>query len=80
MKDPVEVAIDAPTDTVGTMHHLFLAVHHMDKDKVVASIASGIGKTIVFCQTKRTCDRVEAAAGPRRARRGHPRRPHPGGA
>jgi superfamily II DNA/RNA helicase len=60
MKDPLEVAIDAPTDVVGTMHHLFLAVHHMDKDKVVASIASSIPKVIVFCQTKRTCDRVEA--------------------
>ncbi|CAB4363433.1 unannotated protein [freshwater metagenome] len=59
MKDPVEVAIDAANDTVGTMHHLFLAVHHMDKDRVVASIASGVLKTIVFCQTKRTCDRVE---------------------
>jgi superfamily II DNA/RNA helicase len=59
MNDPAEVAIDAATDTVGTMHHLFLAVHHMDKDKVVASIAAGVAKTIVFCQTKRTCDRVE---------------------
>jgi superfamily II DNA/RNA helicase len=59
MTDPIEVAIDAPTDTVGTMHHLFLGVHHMDKDKVVASISSAVAKTIVFCQTKRTCDRVE---------------------
>jgi len=59
MKDPVEVAIDSATDTVGTMHHLFLAVHHMDKDKVAAAIASGVSKTLVFCQTKRTCDRVE---------------------
>ena len=59
MNNPVEVATDAATDTVGTKHHLWLAVHHMDKDKVVASIASGFGKTIVFCQTKRTCDRVE---------------------
>jgi superfamily II DNA/RNA helicase len=59
MKDPDEVAIDAATDTVGTMHHLFLAVHHMDKDRVVAAVAAGVGKTIVFCQTKRTCDRVE---------------------
>ena len=33
LSDPIEVAIDAATDTVGTMHHLFLAVHHMDKDK-----------------------------------------------
>ena len=52
-------AVDAATDTVGTMHHLWLAVHHMDKDSVVAAIASGMDKTIVFCQTKRTCDRVE---------------------
>ena len=58
MKNPVEVAIDAATDTVGTMHHLWLAVHHMDKDKVVAAIARGAGKTVVFCQTKRVCDRV----------------------
>ena len=57
-KDPVEVAIDAATDTVGTMHHLWLAVHHMDKDKVVAAIGRGAGKTVVFCQTKRVCDRV----------------------
>jgi len=61
MKDPTEVAIDAATDTVGTMHHLWLAVHHMDKDRVVAAISSGFGKTVVFCQTKRTCDRVEHA-------------------
>ncbi len=59
MNDPVEVAIDAPTDVVGTMHHLFLAVHHMDKDRVVAAIAAGVAKTIVFCQTKRSCDRLE---------------------
>jgi superfamily II DNA/RNA helicase len=59
MRDPEEVAIDAATDTVGTMHHVWLAVHHMDKDKVVAAIASGFSKTVVFCQTKRTCDRVE---------------------
>ena len=58
LKDPIEVAIDEATDTVGTMHHLFLAVHHMDKDKVVRAIASGIPKLLVFCQTKRSCDRV----------------------
>jgi superfamily II DNA/RNA helicase len=59
MIDPEEVAIDGATDTVGTMHHLWLAVHHMDKDRVVASIASGFAKTLLFCQTKRSCDRVE---------------------
>jgi superfamily II DNA/RNA helicase len=56
--DPVTVAIDEATDTVGTMHHLFLAVHHMDKDRVIGSISTSIPKVLVFCQTKRTCDRV----------------------
>lgn len=58
MKSPEEVSIDAPTDTVGTMHHLFLAVHRMDKDKVISAIVASTGKTIVFCDTKRLCDRV----------------------
>jgi superfamily II DNA/RNA helicase len=59
LKDPVEVAIDAATDTVGTMHHLFLAVHHMDKARVVAAMGQGIAKVVVFCQTKRLCDKVD---------------------
>jgi superfamily II DNA/RNA helicase len=58
LTDPIEVAVDEATDTVGTMHHLFLAVHHMDKDKVVGAIGQGINKVVVFCQTKRLCDRV----------------------
>ena len=58
LTDPVEVAIDLATDTVGTMHHLFLAVHHMDKDRVVGAIGQAIPKVLVFCQTKRSCDRV----------------------
>jgi superfamily II DNA/RNA helicase len=58
MKSPEEVSIDAPTDTVGTMHHLFLAVHRMDKDKVISAIVASTGKTVVFCDTKRLCDRV----------------------
>ena len=52
------MAVDDSTDTVGTMHHLFLAVHHMDKDKVVGAIGTSIPKILVFCQTKRLCDRV----------------------
>ncbi|MET0911172.1 MAG: DEAD/DEAH box helicase [Ilumatobacteraceae bacterium] len=61
LKDPVEVAIDSATDTVGTMHHLFLAVHHMDKARVVAAIAKGVPRLAVFCQTKRLCDKVAAS-------------------
>ncbi|MFM8993381.1 MAG: DEAD/DEAH box helicase, partial [Actinomycetota bacterium] len=49
MNDPREVSIDAPTATVGTMRHLFLAVHRMDKDRVISAVAAGAGKTVVFC-------------------------------
>jgi superfamily II DNA/RNA helicase len=59
LSDPVEVAIDAATDTVGTMHHLFLAVHHMDKARVVGAISQSFHKVLVFCPTKRLCDKVE---------------------
>ena len=59
LNDPIEVAIDSATDTVGTMHHLFLAVHHMDKARVVGAIGESISKVVVFCQTKRLCDKVE---------------------
>jgi superfamily II DNA/RNA helicase len=61
LDDPIEVAVDAATDTVGTMHHLFLAVHHMDKDRVVGAIGQAIPRVLVFCQTKRSCDRVARA-------------------
>ena len=59
LTDPIEVAVDSATATVGTMHHLFLAVHHMDKARVVGAIGQGIPKILVFCQTKRLCDRVD---------------------
>ncbi|MFM9083717.1 MAG: DEAD/DEAH box helicase, partial [Actinomycetota bacterium] len=58
MRSPEEVSIDTPTATVGTMHHVFLAVHRLDKHKVVAALANGAGKTLVFCDTKRLCDKV----------------------
>jgi superfamily II DNA/RNA helicase len=58
LNEPVEVAIDAANDTVGTMHHVFLAVHHMDKDRVIAAISKPVQRTVVFCSTKRACDKV----------------------
>ena len=61
LKNPVEVSVDSATDTVGTMRHLFLAVHKLDKDRVIAAMAAGSGQTVVFCDTKRQCDRVERA-------------------
>src|SRR4029078_11763802 len=59
--EPVEVAIDAALDTVGTMHHLFLAVHRMDKDRVVGAISQSVHKVLVFFPTKRLCDKVAAS-------------------
>jgi superfamily II DNA/RNA helicase len=56
--NPETVAIAEATDTVGEMKHLFLGVHHMDRDKVIGTISKGIPKIIVFCQTKRQCDRA----------------------
>ena len=50
MKSPQEISIDAPTDTVGTMRHLFLGVHHMDKNRVIAAMARAGGQTVVFCE------------------------------
>lgn len=61
LSDPIEVAIDSATDTVGTMHHLFLAVHYMDKARIAGAISETIPKVVVFCQTKRLCDKVEKA-------------------
>jgi superfamily II DNA/RNA helicase len=61
LTDPVTIAVDDSTATVGTMHHVFLAVHRMDKDKVIASIAKGKDRIVVFCPTKRQCDRATDA-------------------
>jgi len=56
--NPETIAVDEATDTVGNMRHLFLGIHHMDRDKVIGSISRSIPKIIVFCQTKRQCDRA----------------------
>jgi superfamily II DNA/RNA helicase len=58
MRDPVfhEVASDEPT--VEEMEHRFLYVHEMDKVKVLAAIARGVDRTLVFCNTKRGADGV----------------------
>ena len=40
------------------MTHRFLAVHQMDKAKVLGVILNSAQRTIVFCNTKRSCDRL----------------------
>ena len=79
LRDPVEVAIDAATDTVGTMHHVFLAVHHMDKDRVIAAIGQGHPQAArVLPDQAPVRQGGRLAAGSRRRRRRDPRRPAAG--
>jgi superfamily II DNA/RNA helicase len=58
MNDPVYHEVDEDEPTVDQMEHRFFLVHQMDKVKVVASIAGGAGRTLVFCRTKRGADRL----------------------
>lgn len=58
LSDPVFHEVVSRTTTVETSEHRFLEVHSMDKAKVVARISQKAGRTIVFVQTKRNCDRV----------------------
>ncbi|MEM9561065.1 MAG: DEAD/DEAH box helicase [Actinomycetota bacterium] len=58
--DPVRHEVEAAEVTVEEMAHRFLAVHEMDRRKVVASIVESASRTMVFCNTKRACDRLAA--------------------
>ncbi len=56
--DPARHEVEEDEVTVDQMAHRFVAVHKMDQSKVVASIVSHSHRTIVFCNTKRMCDRL----------------------
>ncbi len=58
MVDPVTHEVDEPEPTVTSMTHRFLLVHHMDKARVAAAIAKPNGRVIMFCRTKRACDKA----------------------
>jgi len=58
MHDPANHEVDEDEPTVDQMEHRFFLVHQMDKVKVVASIADGAERTLVFCRTKRGADRL----------------------
>ncbi|HEX9683230.1 MAG TPA: DEAD/DEAH box helicase [Acidimicrobiales bacterium] len=60
MIDPVRHEVGSSTQTVTTMDHRFLLVHDLDKVKVTAAICNAGEKTLVFCRTKRSCDRLAA--------------------
>jgi superfamily II DNA/RNA helicase len=57
LRDPVRhsaAGVDATPDAV----HNFLAVHEMDRVRVVAAIARGAARTMVFVRTRRGADRL----------------------
>jgi len=56
--DPVDHQVAAGNDTVTTMSHRFLKVHHMDKVKLAARIARSAGRTLMFTRTKHGADRL----------------------
>ncbi len=56
--DPVRHEVEAAEVTVEAMAHRFLGVHEMDRRKVVAAIVEAANRTMVFCNTKRACDRL----------------------
>jgi superfamily II DNA/RNA helicase len=59
-EEPVRHEVEAREVTVEQMSHRFITVHDMDRNKVVASIVNAADRTIVFCNTKRACDRLAA--------------------
>ncbi|HVF20726.1 MAG TPA: DEAD/DEAH box helicase [Mycobacteriales bacterium] len=64
LNQPVHMRAEDPTETSmvpTTAQHVFRA-HALDKVEMIARIlqAEGRGLTIVFCRTKRSCDRVGA--------------------
>ncbi len=61
MNDPVRHEVVSATETIDTMEHRFLKVHHMDKVRVAAAIADSAGRTLMFVRTKAGCDRVANA-------------------
>jgi superfamily II DNA/RNA helicase len=58
LRDPVRHAVTVDDDTTPDATHCFLAVHEMDRVRVLASITRGVTRTMVFVRTKRGADRL----------------------
>lgn len=58
MRDPIFYEVESDEPTVDEMEHRFLFVHDMDKVKVAAAIANNSNRTLMFCNYKRTADKL----------------------
>ncbi len=56
--DPVRHEVEAKEVTVEQMKHRFITVHQMDQARVAAAVIRAANRTMVFCNTKRMCDRL----------------------
>ncbi len=56
MTDPVRHEVESDTETVDTMEHRFLKVHHLDKPKMAAQISRRADRTLMFTRTKWAAD------------------------
>jgi len=56
MKDPVSHEVESATETVDTMVHRFLKVHHLDKPKMAAAVSRSADRTLMFTRTKWAAD------------------------
>ena len=78
MQDPVRHEVVSDSKTVEEMTHRFLKVHELDRVKVLAAIAGGVSRTLVFVRTKRGADRLVSQLKREGVIAGsHPRRPAP---
>jgi superfamily II DNA/RNA helicase len=58
MHDPVLHEVVTEEADVDDMLHRFLKVHELDRIKVLAAIAEGVSRTMVFVRTKRGADKL----------------------
>lgn len=58
MKEPAIHGVEEAEPTVESMTHRFVQIHHRDKAAIAARIVTGQERAIVFCRTKRGCDRL----------------------
>ncbi len=56
--DPVRHEVEGKEVTVEQMSHRFVGVHQMDQGKAAAAVINANNRTMVFCNTKRMCDRL----------------------
>ena len=58
LTDPISHEVTSGTETVETMSHRFLKVHHLDKAKMTAALSRSSDRTLVFTRTKWAADDV----------------------